>query len=634
MSAVAKKFVRAVITRQLITSVVGFLVIALLSPNLIVLDPPTLNSLLGLVVVLAALTLVGTVVGTLLLLRAHRGVLRSLSGGSEQVRRREIGAFAELPSAITLRFFGINVVIGVIGVIPGIRPERLDLGRAVSLLILAITILGACAILQYVLVRAATLRVLELGSIEPITSLLEALERRKLPRRRLIQKFFVASVAPVALVGVGAVLITHAHLRTLTEQSRKNTALLLARIALDPGPVQGSADARKEAVAAAAQYGFIASITGPRLEGEPTLTREGDGSVVLGVPLEEGQASVRFSGDLDLAVTTEGAAIALVAVLIAALLGILIGRALAADLTLATHRVRLLGTDIVLRGATQIARPARFRLVAKLGRAIEVLAERFRIFAAAQERALDAQEAAQRMRGLLFASVSHDLKSPLNAILGFAELVGREELTVSQQESLALISTRGRELLALIESILDTARVEAGQLTLIPRPMQVATFVTESTRKARDLAGDPDLDVVVEVAEELPNVPLDPAYAARALAIIIAHAMRLAAAEPASGGVLVRAVRPASPRDQVRIDIELSARNTTPAELEALFAKRASSRGRGLTLGLSLARSIMELHGGAVTVEGAPDGTTIVQCWLPLSIPGKRPRLSSKPTLG
>src|SRR5262249_56857985 len=102
-----------------------------------------------------------------------------------------------------------------------------------------------------------------------------------------------------------------------------------------------------------------------------------------------------------------------------------------------------------------------------LERAIELLAERFRVFARAQERAILAREAGTRTRGLFFASVSHDLKSPLNAILGFAELVRQDTLTPGQAESLEVIDRRGRELLALIETILDAARVEAGQLALV-----------------------------------------------------------------------------------------------------------------------------------------------------------------------
>ena len=187
-------------------------------------------------------------------------------------------------------------------------------------------------------------------------------------------------------------------------------------------------------------------------------------------PLDGAAARSPFSADLDPATITGSVAVGLLAVVLAGVLGALFGRTLADDLAQATRSVRLLGTESVIRGgSTQIARPARYALVADLGRAIEELAQRFRVFAAAQERALDARAAAHRMRGLLFASVSHDLKSPLNAVLGFAELVGQGPLTDAQRESLELIQRRGRELLGLIETILDAARVEAGQLELSPR---------------------------------------------------------------------------------------------------------------------------------------------------------------------
>lgn len=630
----ARTLLRDVIVRQVLTGLGGHAAIALLAPTLLLLDRSTTRSVLVLVLELTGLALVISTLVVMFRLRKHRSMLAASTTQTQPIGAREIRSLVGLPSALTLRFFVVCCIVHGFGLMPLVRPEKLDQGRAVSLLILSITIIGASSLIHYVLIRASTVRLLDVGPVEPISTLLESQDFQQIPRRRLLQKFLLAVVAPVTLVGVGAVLITHAHMRTLIEQSRKNTAALLARIALDPGSTQGKKNVTEDAVAAAAQYGFLGRITGPRREGESTFTREADGELLLSVPLEAGQADVRFTADLDPTITMEGAVIALAFGVLAALVGALIGRALSEDLKLATHRVRLLGTESVLRGETRIARPVWFRLVENLGRAIEVLAERFRIFAGAQERALEAQEAAQRMRGLLFASVSHDLKSPLNAILGFTELVGREELTTSQRESLALIENRGRELLALIESILDTARVEAGQLTLLPRPVDVAQLATEAVRRARELAADAHHEVVVEVAEGLPEIPVDPAYAARAFALIIGHAIRTGAADPAARGVRVRATRPAGPEPGVRIDVELGGRTTTPAEVDALFARRATSRGKSLTLGLSLARSIVELHGGSVTVEGTPDGAPLVQCWLPLVIPGRRPRLSSKPALG
>ncbi len=395
---------------------------------------------------------------------------------------------------------------------------------------------------------------------------------------------------------------------------------------------------RANAAAAAGQLGFAVRFEQQNADSpEATFARDPDGQVVVTAPLEEGQAILRFATDLDPGTISGSVAVGLLAVLLAALVGALFGRVLASDLEQATRSVRLLGTESVLRGATQIARPARFAVVADLGRAIEELTGRFRVFAAAQERALDARAAAHRMRGLLFASVSHDLKSPLNAVLGFAELVGQGELTEAQRESLDLIQKRGRELLGLIETILDAARVEAGQLELSPRAAQVTRLVAEAVRKARELAGDADAAVVVEVSPGLPTVPANPAYAPRALAVIVAHGIRTAAADGNARATRVRAASgtlPGSAGERVLIDVEYGSREVTRADLELLFARQASGRGRGLTLGLSLARSVIELHGGTVEVEGRAEGGVICHVWLPLMVPSTRPQLSSFPTLG
>ena len=634
MKDAARGFYRDVIVRQLLTGLGGHAAIALLAPTLFVPDRSTTNSVLLLCLELAVLALVISPLVSMVRLYKHRSVVNASTMSAPPIGAKEIRSLVNLPSALTFRFFAVCCIVHACGLMPPLRPEKLDQGRAISLFILSVTILGASSLIHYILIRTATVRVLDVCPIEPMTSMLESQELHQTPRRRLLQKFLLAVVAPVTLVGVGAVLISHAHMRTLLEESRKATAALVARIALDPNSTHGNKDVIGDAKVAANQYGFLGHITGPAREGESSFTRETDGELLLNIPLEAGQADIRFFADLDPAITREGVVAALISSVLAALVGVFIGLALSEDLLLATHRVRLLGTESVLRGETRIARPARFSLVVNLGRAIEVLAERFRIFAGAQERALEVQEAAQRMRGLLFASVSHDLKSPLNAILGFAELVGREELTSAQRESLALIENRGRELLGLIESILDTARVEAGQLTLLPRPIPVAQLVTESVRRARDLAPDAHQEVIVEIAEGIPDIPIDPSYAARAFALIIGHAVRAASTDPAARAVRVRATRPAGPEPGIRIDVELGGRTTTPAEIEALFARRATSRGRSLTLGLSLARSIVELHGGTATIEVTPDGAPVVQCWLPLVIPGRRPRLSSKPALG
>ncbi|MCC6553894.1 MAG: hypothetical protein IT372_12865 [Polyangiaceae bacterium] len=634
MSGDTVRFARQILGRQALVGAAAFGAIALLAPNLLLLEQDVAMGVLSVGGKIALAALASTAAMTALRLRAHRYLIRALMLESRAIEPEEIEQLAALPTALTLRFFLASSAIAGLTLIPGIRPEKLDDGRAVSLLILAITILSASAIPHYVLTRAATVGLLELSPIEPIGALLEKAELYQTPRRRVTQKLLLAVAAPVLLVGVGAVLTSHAHLRAFIEQSRRTTAVLIARTSLEPSRGAIGEAGREAAVAAAAEFGFLARIEHGAGDAEPSFRREADGQIAVSAPLDDGDAVVRFSADLDLAIATWGALLAILAVLVAGALGGLSGRVLAADLIHATRRVRLLGTESVLRGDTQIARPARFAVVARLGLAIEDLTARFRVFAAAQERALEAREAAQRMRGLLFASVSHDLKSPLNSILGFADLVAQEDLTPAQRESLGLISTRGRELLGLIETILDAARVEAGQLTLEPQPTEVPEIVAGAVRKARELASDVRGDIAVEVAAGLGWISVDRAYATRAIAVILAHALRTGAADPAARLVRLTASAGDAFCESVRFDVEYGSRDVPLDELEALFSRQTTARGRGLTLGLSHARSVVELHGGSLELSGSSDGRPVCHACFPRVPPDRRPRLSSIPTLG
>src|SRR6185437_313477 len=167
-----------------------------------------------------------------------------LAAGDQDVEPGALGLLAELPAALSVRFFIATSLVSSLVLAPGARPDRLDSGRAVSLFILAMTILAGAALPHYVLLRQAVIEVLERSPLEPLTVLIEALELRRLPARRIMLRLLVAVVAPVALICAGAVLVTQAHLRTLTEQGLRTTATLVARTALDrpsgvPEPPQG-----------------------------------------------------------------------------------------------------------------------------------------------------------------------------------------------------------------------------------------------------------------------------------------------------------------------------------------------------------------------------------------------------------
>lgn len=243
------------------------------------------------------------------------------------------------------------------------------------------------------------------------------------------------------------------------------------------------------------------------------------------------------------------------------------------------------------------------------------LADRFRVFALAQERAIEAREATTRTRGLFFASVSHDLKSPLNSILGFADLVqASEPLLPAQRESLELILRRGRELLALIETILDAARVEAGQLALEREAVPIGALVEAAADRGRLLAGEGVTELAVECAAGdaiLSEVDLE--RFGGALASLVGFALRVSRRGP------VR-LSAAAAGGGVRFEITMPTRRNTARALEELLRGHhptATTAHRGLVLGLGLARAVLEAHGATVHPIQVADGTTLFRVQLP-----------------
>ncbi len=492
------------------------------------------------------------------------------------------------------------------------RPDIVPPTTAVLLFLLGAIILAAAALPLLVLVRAAFLRALELAPPEIMREIILSAERAGRLRGRVSRRLIAALSMPVLFLSIGSALIANAHLREADEREREETARVFVRAALENLSATHWPEAGlEEALSLGEALGFDARLR-PFTTGYEV--RRGDrGIVTVIAPLDHGSAEVKFGDSTVSVLDMEPLLIALLAVTLAAMSGVWMGRALSRDLKNADRGVRFLGTEAVMKGSGRIMPAARFIAVAQLGRAIELLARRFRIFTRAQERSIAARHKAARMRGLFFASVSHDLKSPLNAILGFAELVRQSEpLTLGQSESLELIVKRGRELLALIETILDAARVEAGQLTLVQTHENVRDLLALAIEKGKDLGGDNPTAVIVHVDEHTPQVVVDRVRLPQALATLIGHAVRMAERP----SLRVRAGRDRA--QMVRIEVELASQRFTAHQLDAMLnPERQPGQHRGLALGLRLARSIFELHGGGVRVETFSDRPMVFAASLP-----------------
>lgn len=184
----------------------------------------------------------------------------------------------------------------------------------------------------------------------------------------------------------------------------------------------------------------------------------------------------------------------------------------------------------------------------------------------------------------------------------------RDEATnQAQRDSLELILQGGNELLALIETILDAARVEAGQLILEYSEESVSDMLELALEKARQLSSHARAEVHLELAPDLPKLVVDKLRFPQALASFIAHARRTAERDQLRILVDVEArdERPSLQRRKLTFFIEVPSARFSARELEALLSPETHpGQHRGMALALRLAKSIIELHGGSVTLTG------------------------------
>lgn len=164
--------------------------------------------------------------------------------------------------------------------------------------------------------------------------------------------------------------------------------------------------------------------------------------------------------------------------------------------------------------------------------AVQRLARRYNQLALEEKTARIAIEEAQRIKTRFVAYMSHDLRSPLNSICGFTDLLqsGAEgPLSEAQRESLELIRQSGKTLLVLVDDILSWAKVDAGRLRLRPRWISLPELLEMAKSKAAERQPHATLpEVVTELHQEVTAFQVDHQHFAQAVAIVLHHLQQLA----------------------------------------------------------------------------------------------------------
>ena len=231
------------------------------------------------------------------------------------------------------------------------------------------------------------------------------------------------------------------------------------------------------------------------------------------------------------------------------------------------------------------------------------------------------REELDKLKDEFVLTASHELRSPLTSVQGFAELLmlDRDSLTPRQRETVEIILDNCRHLVRLLNDLLDLARSDVGRLSIRPQPTEVAPLIEDVVRTMRAQTEAGNQSLTEHVQPGLPQIDVEPDRIRQILVNLITNAHEYSP-EGASIGVSAHAVGA-----EVEIGVTDDGPGIPAEQLERIFDRFTrgdaglTQRVGGTGLGLAISKSLVEAHGGSIAASSTVGQGSTFRVRLPIA---------------
>jgi len=232
----------------------------------------------------------------------------------------------------------------------------------------------------------------------------------------------------------------------------------------------------------------------------------------------------------------------------------------------------------------------------------------FNEMAAELQRRAGERDQLETMKDEFVLTASHELRSPLTSVQGFAELLmlERDRLSPKQADTVEIILDNTRHMVRLLNDLLDLTRSDAGRLTIKPTPTDAAPLLEDAVRTMRSQTEAKDQALSLRVADRLPRINVDRDRIRQVLVNLLTNAHEYC---PTGASIAVTAERDG---DEVKLAVSDDGPGMAEDQVEHIF-ERFTRGDAGLTqhvggtgLGLAISKSLVELHGGRIEATSSP----------------------------